>query len=150
MSTTVSQEMVWETCMDCGIVFGIPENLLECRRHDRKSVYCPNGHETHYPYGRTYEELVEEIQSLKQRIGELTHLLDQAQARREDNRPESERARGSPHTEPGPCGRGKTRTCPCCNARKPYRGFRKVYYVGAVTGGPICPECRRELDGGAE
>ena len=147
MSTTVSQEMVWETCIDCGIVFGLPENLLECRRHDRESVYCPNGHETHYPNGRTYEELIEETQRLKQRIGQLSHALDQAQARREDDRPEPERAQVSSPTETGPCGRGKTRTCPNCRLRKPYRGFRKRHYMGAVTGGPICPECQRELNG---
>lgn len=31
-------------CPDCGVTFAMPERMLDVRRSDRKSFYCPNGH----------------------------------------------------------------------------------------------------------
>jgi hypothetical protein len=33
-----------ETCVDCGVAFAMPKELLERRREDKASFYCPNGH----------------------------------------------------------------------------------------------------------
>ncbi len=31
-------------CVNCGVIFGITEELENRRRYDGKSFYCPNGH----------------------------------------------------------------------------------------------------------
>ena len=33
------------TCGACGVQFSMPDNLFNQRQEDRKSWYCPNGHE---------------------------------------------------------------------------------------------------------
>src|SRR5206468_8844162 len=45
MSTTISITMVFETCLECGVVFGMPEVLREYLLKDGEKFFCPNGHE---------------------------------------------------------------------------------------------------------
>ena len=43
-----SQRQATEVCCSCGIVFSMPEEVLNRRRGDKKSFFCPNGHSQAY------------------------------------------------------------------------------------------------------
>jgi uncharacterized C2H2 Zn-finger protein len=40
--------MTTTNCCVCGVVFGVPDFFLEARRKDKKTFYCPNGHNLSY------------------------------------------------------------------------------------------------------
>jgi hypothetical protein len=53
---TYTQELVTETCCNCGIPFAMPRSLKdECHKDHSKSFYCPNGHSMVY-MGKTDAE----------------------------------------------------------------------------------------------
>lgn len=46
---TYTQELVTETCCNCGVVFALPKSLkAECLEDHDKLFYCPNGHKMVY------------------------------------------------------------------------------------------------------
>lgn len=144
MSATLTQQMVFKSCPECGINYGIPEALLESRLRDRSTFYCPNGHHVWFPKGQTYKELQHEIIELKERVAGLVHQRERAEARRESDRPPCESPPTGPALEPKPGRREKTSICFRCGARKPSRGFqnaRKLDVDDADYGDRICPEC---------
>lgn len=42
-------ELVIETCLTCGIQFGLPSTLQWQRKQNHQSLFCPNGHSFYYP-----------------------------------------------------------------------------------------------------
>lgn len=53
----VETGLVIESCINCGIVFAIPEDFREKIIKSHKTFYCPNGHTMYYP-GKTKEEVL--------------------------------------------------------------------------------------------
>lgn len=45
----VSFQLIAETCINCGIIFGIPNEWRDKRVQDHRNMFCPNGHQQHYP-----------------------------------------------------------------------------------------------------
>ena len=41
-----------QTCCNCHVLFGMPQELEDSRRDDKRDFYCPNGHNQNYP-GKT-------------------------------------------------------------------------------------------------
>jgi DNA repair exonuclease SbcCD ATPase subunit len=39
---------LWQTCIECGIRFGVPASFDAQRRRDKRSFYCPNSHPQAY------------------------------------------------------------------------------------------------------
>lgn len=37
-------ELETTDCCSCGVIFAVPKQLLDARRQDRESFFCPNGH----------------------------------------------------------------------------------------------------------
>lgn len=57
---TYTQELVPETCINCGVPFALPKTLREqCLKDHDKLFYCPNGHNMVYT-GKTREQLLSE------------------------------------------------------------------------------------------
>lgn len=48
-AVNISYKLIAETCINCGIVFGIPEDFRSERVRDHRNIYCPNGHTQHWP-----------------------------------------------------------------------------------------------------
>ena len=139
---TVTDHLATLHCVSCGVRFAIPAQMLLHRSRDRKHVHCPNGHHNVWPNGVTYEELDEQVDKLKQRIAELTHLLDQAEARRDDDRPVVIQQAPLPSPKEGLPRFGTTCICVECGERKPKKGARRARLVSDTHDrGMICQNC---------
>lgn len=44
MNYTETITLTHMTCGECGIIFGVPEDWYNEKRHDGNGFYCPNGH----------------------------------------------------------------------------------------------------------
>jgi hypothetical protein len=69
MTVTVQHrvDLFTSTCITCGVIYGIPVELDNQRRRDKKSIYCPNGHPQVYSQSiedRLRKELEEERSKL--------------------------------------------------------------------------------------
>lgn len=58
----VSYHLICETCITCGIVFGVPTDWRNRRLEDHKMMYCPNGHQQHYAGKSEAEKLRDELE----------------------------------------------------------------------------------------
>lgn len=104
--TTLTRTVTLEqtTCATCDVSFAAPSSLLDRRRADGQSFYCPNGHSLSYRDTEA-KRLQREVESLRTRA---THLADQRDA-----------AERSASALRGVVTRTKRRisngVCPCCN-----------------------------------
>lgn len=57
-------ELEVEVCT-CGVLFAAPKHMLDARRHDGKSFYCPNGHCLSYEGDR--KRLERDLEKAQQR-----------------------------------------------------------------------------------
>lgn len=57
--------LVIEECCNCGIAFGITQDLYQRRRDDHATFWCPKGHPQHYTGKSEAEKLREEVQRLE-------------------------------------------------------------------------------------
>lgn len=48
--------MIHTHCVVCSVLFGMPEDLLRCRRKNGEKFFCPNGHGNYYVEGKAQEE----------------------------------------------------------------------------------------------
>lgn len=82
--TTVT--MVTEQCCNCGIVFGMPSDLVKVLRNDpQKYFHCPNGHSQHYSKSalqvkldnanREKERLLERLASEQSTVTQLEGVI---------------------------------------------------------------------------
>ena len=60
-------------CIDCGVVFAMPDDLEQRRRQDGKTFYCPNGHTMVYGRGEL-ERLRAEKEALQREL-DLTYAV---------------------------------------------------------------------------
>lgn len=101
---SLSIQLTVETCITCGIQFGVPGGLLDQRRRDHTRFYCPNGHNMFYPSesdAERGERLLREEQARHQRT-----LARENEAIRLKNEAEAETARLQKRVAKG--------ACPCC------------------------------------
>lgn len=54
--------MITETCVVCGIKFGISEEYYYKLKRCRNDFYCPNGHGQHYIDRTAEEKEIDELQ----------------------------------------------------------------------------------------
>lgn len=97
-----------EVCT-CGVLFAAPEHMLDKRREDGKSFYCPNGHSL--VYGSENAKLKAQLQRERDRAGRLAARLDQTEASRRAYKGQATRIKN----------RVSKGVCPCCN-----RSFRDL------------------------
>ena len=62
-----------EVCVDCGIHFGLPEEVEPLWRKVHKVFYCPNGHSLQWSIPTP------EVDTLRKEIKELREKLEMAQ-----------------------------------------------------------------------
>lgn len=82
-------------CPSCGIVFAVPKEYLNIRRHDpTKNFHCPNGHALTWTKDKTYEQLAKEVETWTAKVKELQQeniglrsQVDQLEARLADAKP---------------------------------------------------------------
>lgn len=104
--TSVTVEMSAETCCahGCGVVWCMPADLVNRRRNDHKSFYCPNGHAQSYTAETEAEKLRRQLNNANQQIARA-----EDEAREANNgriRAEKAQARALKRIHSG--------TCPCC------------------------------------
>lgn len=69
------------SCCRCGVVFAMPETMLDKRRTDGGDFYCPNGHTLHF----TKPEVQRLRDALDRSQARARHLEDQRQAAERSN-----------------------------------------------------------------
>lgn len=113
MSNVLIEQIVKETCCNCGIVFGMSESFKELKLKNGESFYCPNGHGQHYTNKETKEEkLIAEVKRLKE-------SRDFYENENRKNRDRYELQRRKTASQKGQrtkmMNRIKAGLCPCCN-----------------------------------
>ena len=65
--TTITLETTLEliTCVRCGVAFAVPADMLDRRRHDHDTFYCPNGHNLSFPQQSDAEKAQAEAEKYK-------------------------------------------------------------------------------------
>lgn len=65
--STITLETTLEliTCVRCGVAFAMPSDMLDRRRHDHDSFYCPNGHNLSFPQQSDAEKAQAEAEKYK-------------------------------------------------------------------------------------
>lgn len=103
--------LVIETCCNCGIPFGITEEIRDRRLEDHESFYCPNGHGQRYT-GKT------EAQKLREELARQKQFKEWAEARAESYKDQAETAEARRRGQKAANTRLKKRiaagVCPCC------------------------------------
>lgn len=101
-----------ETCIECGVEFGVPAEFNRRRREDHKSFCCPSGHRQHYAGETEAEKLRRELARAKQREACYEDQL-------RDEREARETAKHRAAAYKGHTTRLKKRAaagvCPCCS-----------------------------------
>lgn len=75
--TTVSLEV--QTCISCGVHFGIPKQLDAQLRSNHNGFYCPNGHKQFYTAESEAEKLRRELRRKEQEVADQVRAKLQAQ-----------------------------------------------------------------------
>lgn len=70
----IALKLYTQTCCNCGIHFGVPDDFDDRRRSDHQTFYCPSGHAQSY-VGKT------EAEKLKQELATRTAALVEAERR---------------------------------------------------------------------
>lgn len=52
--------MYYQTCIECGVTFGMPEEFNDQLLKNGNTFYCPSGHKQHYIIGKTEEQKLKE------------------------------------------------------------------------------------------
>ena len=68
-------------CCSCGVVFAMPERMLDERRRDKANFYCPNGHSLAYSKS-TEQKLREQLDRANARETAVRDQLDAAERSR--------------------------------------------------------------------
>jgi len=105
------------SCCSCGIRFGIPNSYDDALRRNGESFHCPNGHKLTYSSGKNLEEWnklakeqEKEIKTLRTKLDQKTHHLDQLGAQlnvpvmENEDREKKPAVEGKPAVEEKPAG----------------------------------------------
>lgn len=79
----VQPEWHIETCLKCGMLFGVPAAFQRQRKDDRATFYCPNGHGQIYAYpavtdAQRLERLRADLLRSREHVTSLAKSLDYA------------------------------------------------------------------------
>lgn len=97
--TTVSLEV--QTCITCGVHFGVPTEFDKKLRQNHNGFYCPNGHVQYYTGESEAEKLRRELKRKEQEVADQVKAKLQAQNELDAAQRKLKRvAKG---------------ICPCCN-----------------------------------
>lgn len=143
---TFSQEMIVETCCNCGIAFAMTADFRNDRlkrKPNDKSFYCPRGHPQHFTGESEETKLRRERDRLKQ---EQAYLEDRARQAREEAEHERRRANGYKGHAARITKRAKAGVCPCCNRTFVQLARHMATQHPQFT--PDVPEPLRVIDGG--
>lgn len=139
----VAQELVAETCCNCGVTFAMTRELHQrCRDNPGprgRSFYCPNGHGQHYTAETEAQRLQREINRLKQN---QAYLEETRQAARDDAEHQRRRANGYKGHAARITKRAKAGVCPCCN--RSFENLRRHMASQHPQFTPDAPEPARE------
>lgn len=105
--------MVNQTCINCGICFGVPDLYDAERRRDGKMFCCPNGHQQHYSET--------EVQKLKKQLETKEYELARAKERESYEWRRAQNAEKQATRAKNKLRRFEQRIakgiCPCCDRR---------------------------------
>lgn len=101
INETVSLEAT--TCAACGVVFAFPHSLMEARRDNGGTMYCPNGHPL--SYNSRMKELERKLEQKEAELRAEKCKLISTRIEKEDAIAKLER-----HKK-----RTRNGVCPCCN-----------------------------------
>lgn len=111
---TVTTQLEVETCISCGVAFGVPPDWKSQRRQDKRTFYCPNGH----PMVYTKNPKDTEIATLKAKLDMVEREKRWAESDRDGYRKDRDRLKHKLAATKGVLTRTKRRvgngTCPCC------------------------------------
>lgn len=96
-------------CANCGVIFGIPEDMENRRREDHRAFYCPNGHNLVFS-GPTEAEKT--AKAAKERADRLQAQLRAQRDQTEAAQREAAEAKASEIRIRWRVGNG---VCPCCS-----------------------------------
>jgi hypothetical protein len=103
VTTTAYTTLATTDCIACGVVFGMPEDMLQARREGGGSFWCPNGHSLSYA---------------KPEVQRLREQLDASRRNADFWRDQEKRERQSHAATKGILTKTKKRVgngvCPCC------------------------------------
>jgi Zn ribbon nucleic-acid-binding protein len=112
MQITMQTTLELITCVRCGVAFAAPSDMLDRRRQDHESFYCPNGHNLSFPQQSDAEKAQAEAEKYKK-------LYQQEQRYSADAISERNAAQRSLKATKAAHTRTKNRiangVCPCCN-----------------------------------
>jgi hypothetical protein len=109
-SVFAGQSTLEVTVCTCGVLFAAPEKLLDTRRHNGESFFCPNGHSLSFNGDRA--RLERSLEQARQRAGRLASNLEQTEASLRAQRGAATRARNERDRVRKRAAAG---VCPCCN-----------------------------------
>jgi Zn ribbon nucleic-acid-binding protein len=106
------------TCVNCGMVFAFSGDLIDKRRRDHQSFYCPSGHNNYFPGESDVEKLKRELKEANLAIKRAEYRAQSAQLEREEARQQLSATRG--RTDARYCvstlkKRIANGVCPCCH-----------------------------------
>ena len=109
MAVTYKEEvtLVSEECITCGVIFGVPETLIESLKRNGGFFHCPNGHAQGWNEGteqKARKKAERALHQERQQHDQTRAALDESEKKRK--RIEERIANG---------------VCPCCN-----RSFKNV------------------------
>lgn len=94
-SGSVTVTMTPLECPTCGVVFAVPERLVQLRRDDHDSFYCPSGHSQSFRGKSVAEKRVEELEgALSRSEAERKRLEAQLKAKPKEAVPPASTSNG--------------------------------------------------------
>lgn len=114
MSTTVTVVLIGETCILCGVVFGLNDAHQRALKETGDTFYCSNGHGM--VYGNPLKKRIEKLEAqLKQEEEEREYWRRSCQAEEKDHKATKNQLRGTKATLTKTKKRVGNGVCPCCN-----------------------------------
>lgn len=74
------QEMEAHACGQCGILYAAPKHWWDARRQDKKSIFCPNGHQASY-HQTTEDQLRQKLAAAAAEAERQRQVREAAEAR---------------------------------------------------------------------
>lgn len=63
-------------CANCGVVFAMTKHMVNARREDHKTFFCPKGHQNYFSWKSDVEVLQDKLKQRDQELAEKQKLLD--------------------------------------------------------------------------
>ena len=102
-------EFVTETCITCGVIFGMQGEFKEWRLKKHTSFYCPNGHSMCYTSETPEQKLQRELDATKLAVETAKRDAEWQRQLREKAEKKHKREVRKLHVRVG------NGVCPCCN-----------------------------------